>query len=874
MPRTTIASTAADLLAEHRALAPEELGQLIVARGLTRSKQPARAVSRALDVDRRFRQLSDGRWAVPAQLLRGATLTHRVTAGEAATDVLALTPDLTPLMALASDGLLLPDGQPLTVLWDQDAADASGIETDIALQGPPGWLASSSPGHLVHVRVTGAILRVGSGPEPRAESRIAVRRLVEATRTRLSQQKATEFLLLPPAVSLDTLILDLLADDSGLLEYPLPPLGEALAAAGLEVHRSFVGPPGTDWEAIDAFMSFDQADLDVSDDDAVDEDDALDDDHDEIAERELEQHMVEAFDLEPADVEGLGIVLAAYDLSRRLGGLDSADVTAGLARILASDGIVRVLGLKAWTDPAFEPFVAAIASAATGRDAAGPRFLLGACAEARGDVDAAERLFRSVLDADARNPLALIEVARYETDRGNYAAALGHLRAARVPTADPERAWLEGLVVPAVPKVGRNEPCPCGSGRKYKACHLDSPGEVRPVDAAKALLHKLDAWLSQPDMQRIGEAVLRESEPHGRGTGTPAPVADADRPIGPILNDIVLYDRGGLRTFLDVRGALLPAAERALGRTWLLGRRSLYEVQAVRPGSSVTVRDLRADSGSVEVADRAMSGQLQPLDLLCMRLLPDGAGRVVPSDGILVPRTQRRLVLDLLDSGDGLALLRWIVTPAPLPRLANTEGEPIQLITAVFRVPDPAAAAVALGRKLRDDGDGRFVETIARHGQEWIRGSITLDGDRATIDANSGKRAARLERTLLRAAPGARLIRREERGIEEALEEERAKGPVAGDAEGATHGPIDVSAHPELAEAMDAFIRRSEASWVDESIPALGGLTPRQAAADRAARPELEALLDDMAWQQRRAGGGGLMDPSRVRALLGIPPGA
>jgi preprotein translocase subunit SecA len=22
-----------------------------------------------------------------------------------------------------------------------------------------------------------------------------------------------------------------------------------------------------------------------------------------------------------------------------------------------------------------------------------------------------------------------------------------------------------------VPKVGRNEPCPCGSGKKYKNCH-------------------------------------------------------------------------------------------------------------------------------------------------------------------------------------------------------------------------------------------------------------------------------------------------------------------------------------------------------------------------------------------------------------------
>jgi preprotein translocase subunit SecA len=25
--------------------------------------------------------------------------------------------------------------------------------------------------------------------------------------------------------------------------------------------------------------------------------------------------------------------------------------------------------------------------------------------------------------------------------------------------------------VAEVPKVGRNDPCPCGSGKKYKACH-------------------------------------------------------------------------------------------------------------------------------------------------------------------------------------------------------------------------------------------------------------------------------------------------------------------------------------------------------------------------------------------------------------------
>ena len=26
-------------------------------------------------------------------------------------------------------------------------------------------------------------------------------------------------------------------------------------------------------------------------------------------------------------------------------------------------------------------------------------------------------------------------------------------------------------LVAAVPRVGRNEPCPCGSGKKYKHCH-------------------------------------------------------------------------------------------------------------------------------------------------------------------------------------------------------------------------------------------------------------------------------------------------------------------------------------------------------------------------------------------------------------------
>ena len=37
--------------------------------------------------------------------------------------------------------------------------------------------------------------------------------------------------------------------------------------------------------------------------------------------------------------------------------------------------------------------------------------------------------------------------------------------------AEPEAAAIPRTVTRDQPKVGRNEPCPCGSGKKYKQCH-------------------------------------------------------------------------------------------------------------------------------------------------------------------------------------------------------------------------------------------------------------------------------------------------------------------------------------------------------------------------------------------------------------------
>ena len=63
------------------------------------------------------------------------------------------------------------------------------------------------------------------------------------------------------------------------------------------------------------------------------------------------------------------------------------------------------------------------------------------------------------------------------------------------------------------------------------------------------------------------------------------------------------------------------------------------------------------------------------------------------------------------------------------------------------------------------------------------------------------------------------------------------------------------------------FARQHEARWLDESIPALHGRTPREAAADPVGRYELEQLLrtfDDDDGQP------GMMSAIRLRRALGI----
>ncbi|MDN5934080.1 MAG: hypothetical protein L0I24_23915, partial [Pseudonocardia sp.] len=75
-----------------------------------------------------------------------------------------------------------------------------------------------------------------------------------------------------------------------------------------------------------------------------------------------------------------------------------------------------------------------------------------------------------------------------------------------------------------------------------------------------------------------------------------------------------------------------------------------------------------------------------------------------------------------------------------------------------------------------------------------------------------------------------------------------------------------------MRQALVRFVEDRERQWCDQRVPALGGVTPRGAAADPTRRVELDRLIANLPPVDAAAGQVG-MRPERLRALLDVPAG-
>ncbi len=240
-----------------------------------------------------------------------------------------------------------------------------------------------------------------------------------------------------------------------------------------------------------------------------------------------------------------------------------------------------------------------------------------------------------------------------------------------------------------------------------------------------------------------------------------------------------------------------------------------------------------------------------------------------------IPLRLRDSALRLVDSApDADEPATWYGQAIAFPTLVNSDREPIVMcrteLATALALPELHAA---LDDVLDRVDEGRWCEHAEREGDEdeveegWIDrgillGRVTFEDDRLAIETNSEGRVERLLATITAAVPDAEVVVEERTDPRRSVAERRRSG--AADAE-----PREDLPPAEVAAALDQFIRKQEAAWVDESIPALGGLTPRQALDDPTLREDLLALLREMGGRTAVGGAGGF-DADRIRSLLGL----
>lgn len=775
-------------------------------------------------------------------LTSGIVLTHVVTAS---TRLAAAEEVLLPAFDLAAFGRHdRPRPDP-----DEDDFASAVLDGGFGWLGPDGWLDDYPEGTVLAVRV-----------DPDGEVDIDVLDAAPAcdddlvALLRAGYDRTVEEPWLP--VEADDLVLAVLLEDPHAFDEPVAPLSELAAAAGLERRGTSVAHDESVW-------------------------------HNDVRLRRTWR----VFEHTRDDGDAASKVLHVLDVADLTAGVDPDAIpgvdgpvnTAMLREVLADLRDEQVLlevieelyeSVDAGGRLRARAFVEGLLAAASkGGEVARARLVAAIGSEKDCELDVAEQHLELAHEADPNLGLVIDRLAWYASDRGDAAKAARLWRQLEPsPAFARDLAEIEAFARPAHSDLGRNQPCWCGSGRKFKQCHLGSVEAAPLPDRVGWLCRKAAAfverygWEARTDV--VDVALTRAVDP------------EDDSAIGtaledPIVLDLVLTEGGWFERFTEERGSLLPDDEALLAASWMLVDRSVYEVLEVRPGSGLDLRDLR--SGDVlSVRERTFSRSVSPGVMICARAVPDGETNQLIGGLFPVRPGNEEHLLDVLDGGDPLEIASWVSQLHRPPTLQTREGESLVECELVIDVGDAVAARAFLDATYEDDDTAdagadadAWREMFAlNEDEEILRARLGLDGTRLTVSTTSEERAERILSAVRAALAGAVVVSDERTPMDVASilrrkELEESLFPAAhADAEPAW------ADGPEAAEALSEIRDRFELRWCDESVPALDGLTPREAAADPTTRERLVRLI--ASFENPLMQTAVTMRPERLRELLGL----
>lgn len=454
-------------------------------------------------------------------------------------------------------------------------------------------------------------------------------------------------------------------------------------------------------------------------------------------------------------------------------------------------------------------------------------------------------------------------------------------------------------------KPERNGPCWCGSGKKYKKCHLAadeeaerSPREPEPERPLgdpfyKALFQKvLDSAADIRSRAEFIEANRRYFDQH------PSEVDPEEGSTAGYFEWYVHDFRPGgtgrtlVEEYLRRRGPRLGARERALLESWRAARFGLFEVQSIREETGVDLKDVFAGD-QFFVYDVSSSRAVVRWDCIFTRVQVFEGQRIFSGNGFMVARPLLPRLLAMVEEESRAAgetpvefvranSHRWYRTLKKLHqeqlaglRMVNAEGDEIEFCSATYRVRDEerlvaALAAVEVFEETTEEDETSGVRHFGwlETGVEGPRrsyGHIEIRDGRLRLECTS-RRRLKTGRQLLQKSAGAFLKHEGDsfESVSEAKERMSREGPAK---ETAKRIPPEVERELVLKLKTEHY-----AKWPDESLPALGGKTPREAVRFEVGRRAVEDVIRQMenGEDRLRKEGGPAFDFAKLRKTLGL----
>jgi hypothetical protein len=434
--------------------------------------------------------------------------------------------------------------------------------------------------------------------------------------------------------------------------------------------------------------------------------------------------------------------------------------------------------------------------------------------------------------------------------------------------------------------VGRNAPCPCGSGRKHKQCCLLEEERLAKQACDDSRVGQL---ISGWSVEQFGDELARafeEFHPESHRIG--------ERDFALLLtwfNSDRALSGGGTPIACYLARPDLDPDEREVGERIAVARLGLHRVKAVVPGRSLELEDVLTGA-LISVASQTVSREVVLWDVVLCRVMPgDPAATLWGPVLVYAPDEEAEFLAELarLAEAHGVSrdpaglsevfrlasreLLRF-VPPSRLaePSYFTAEGDPVVSARATWSLLDSDDAFMVLDAPPEllwvgesEDGTGECFQLTGDRKELLARrpplppsalffessyegfpdrigtGTFVLAGCELRFDAISEQRLEHaLELVSCRLAGNAELLDREVAPFDLDRPERRgALGPAEEDVLAAGY--------------LEQYLRR----WLDEPLQRLEGVTPRAAASIPKLRADLELLLraiENRAEHARRAG--------------------